>query len=157
MNESVSGFFVSHRDELCYTMSVSVEHDKKTTGSLRKRDTGRLVTNDHLPSLNGEVKTLKPDRVEFIVPFIRIGENYLAGEGRLLNIDINLPCGNVQMQVVGESYEMLGLNTSVAKFLISAKIAYMSEHNRVNYDYFLDRYHIEDAQRTEFALHINQR
>ncbi|MCU0240374.1 MAG: hypothetical protein MUC29_13120 [Pyrinomonadaceae bacterium] len=156
MNESVTDFLSTHREELCFPMSVSIEPDR-TTGSLRKRNTGRLIARDNVQSVNGETKQLKSDRVEFIVPFIRIGESYLAGEGRLLNISLNLPNGNVQMQVIGQTYEMVGRHTSVAKFLIGAKIVYMSETDRDLYQFHLSGTNFTNTERAAFALHITQR
>jgi hypothetical protein len=156
MNESVSDFLSANREEVSFPMSVSVEPDR-SSGSLRRRDTGRLIAREDSPSLNGEAKILKIDGVEFIVPFIRIGESYLAGEGRLLNLEISLPNGNVQMQVIGQSYEMVGRHTSVAKFLITARIVYMSETDRDLYQYYLGGSSFRKTAKPEFALHITQR
>lgn len=156
MNESVSDFLSANREEFSFPISISVERDKHT-GSLRRRDTGRLVAKEQNPTLSGEAKFLKSDVVEFIVPFIRIGENYLAGEGRILNLELSLPNGNVQMQVIGQSYEMVGQHTSVSKFLITAKILYMCETDRDLYQYYLGGSSFRKTTGTEFALHITQR
>ncbi len=157
MNESVSGFLATQREELCFPVSVSIEPDKNT-GSLRRRDTGRLVAKENAPKLGGETKTLTEDRIEFVVPFIRIGESYLAGEGRLLNFELSLPNGNVQIQAIGQSYELTGKHTSVSSFLISAKIIYMSAADREMYKYYLTgNKSFRKTERAEFALNITQR
>lgn len=85
----------------------------------------------------GETKDLSRSGVAFIVAAIRIQENYLVGEGRILNAELDLPDGKVQMQIVGQRYEQVGQHISTARFLVGAKITQMSKENREVYEYFL--------------------
>ncbi len=87
--------------------------------------------------VTGETKDLSRTGIAFIVSVIRIKENYLVGEGRVLNVEIDLPDGKVQMQIVGSRYEQVGQHISTARFLVGAKITQISQDNREVYEHFL--------------------
>jgi len=75
--------------------------------------------------------------VAFIVSSIRIKENYLVGEGRVLNAELDLPSGKVSMKIVGQRYEQVGEHISTARYLVGASIREMTDENREAYDAFL--------------------
>lgn len=101
------------------------------------RSTGKLKLPLENISVSGETADLSATGVGFIVSSIRIKENYLVGEGRTLNIELDLPEGKVQMQVIGQRYEQVGQHLSVSRFLVGAKIVRITEENREVYEHFL--------------------
>ncbi|HEY0658153.1 MAG TPA: PilZ domain-containing protein [Pyrinomonadaceae bacterium] len=85
----------------------------------------------------GETKDLSGSGIGFIVSSIRIRENYLVGEGCTLNVEIDLPTGKVQMQVIGRRYEQVGQHISTARYLIGAQIVNIGDEDRDVYEHFL--------------------
>lgn len=88
-------------------------------------------------ALKGKVRDLSDEGIAFVVPVIRLGENYLAGENKILNAEITLPQGNVLAQITGERYKPLGDEIPAAEYLIGARIVWMSEADRRAYRDYL--------------------
>ncbi|HEX8289497.1 MAG TPA: PilZ domain-containing protein [Pyrinomonadaceae bacterium] len=127
-NRSLAERMVAERCKYSAPIKVWFEPDK-TTGKL-KMPIEKLTAH-------GETKDMSTSGIGFIVSSIRIKENYLVGEGSTLNVEIDLPAGKVQMQVVGRRYEPLGQNVSTSRYLIGAEIINISEDNREAYEHFL--------------------
>lgn len=127
-NRSITERVVSPRKNYEVPIKIWFEPD---------RNTGRLKMPLESLVIVGETKDLSRSGVAFIVAAIRIQENYLVGEGRILNAELDLPDGKVQMQIVGQRYEQVGQHISTARFLVGAKITQMSKENREVYEYFL--------------------
>ena len=72
-----------------------------------------------------------------MVSSIRLQENYLVGENRILNAELDLPNGKISMKIVGKRYEQLDEPTSYGKFLIGAKIFHISNEDKEFYETFL--------------------
>ncbi|MDQ3321765.1 MAG: PilZ domain-containing protein [Acidobacteriota bacterium] len=87
--------------------------------------------------ISGETKDLSRLGIGFIVPSIRIRESYLVGENCTLNVEMHLPAGKIQMQVIGHRYEQIGEHLSVSRYLIGASISQMTRENREVYEQFL--------------------
>ena len=125
---SVSKRAVSKRKELQVPVKISIEPDINT-GSLQ------------LPLKNifvrGETADLSETGVGFVVDSIRLQENYLVGEGRVLNAEVSLPNGIVKMQLMGQRYKQIGQHVSASKYLIGAKILKMSAGDQEIYKEFL--------------------
>jgi hypothetical protein len=85
----------------------------------------------------GETKDLSQTGIACIVSSIRLKENYLVGENRVLNAELDLPNGKVMMQVVGKRYEQVGEHISTARYLIGAGIVQMTDDDREAYEQFL--------------------
>ncbi len=68
-----------------------------------------------------------------IVPAITLDEHHLVGENRSLKVQLELPVGPVEMQVVPVRYERLEDNRSEMGYLIAVKIIGMSEEDRAKY------------------------
>lgn len=85
----------------------------------------------------GETKDLSSTGIAFVVSSIRLKENYLVGEGRRLDAELDLPNGKVSMKIVGQRYEPLDEHDSAARYLVGASIAEMTAENREAYDDFL--------------------
>lgn len=97
-------------------------------------NTGRL--NDTL-YISGETADVSSTGVGFIVSAIRVRENYLVGQERTLNAEIDLPGGKVKMKMIGRRYEKVGIHLSTERFLIGAEITDMSKPDRERYEHFL--------------------
>jgi hypothetical protein len=86
----------------------------------------------------GETKDLSVSGIAFVVSSIRIKENYLVGDGRVLNAEIDLPGGKISMKIVGQRYEPVeNEHLSASKYLVGASISEMTDENREVYEYFL--------------------
>ena len=87
--------------------------------------------------ISGETKDLSQSGIAFVVSSIRLQENYLVGEDRILNAELDLPDGKISMQVVGRRYEQVGESASSGKFLIGAQIVRISDESKDFYEDFL--------------------
>lgn len=85
----------------------------------------------------GETIDLSRTGIAFLVPAIRIKEKYLAGHGRDLNVEIDLPNGKVYLRVVGCRYERVGLHASTERFLVGAQIDSLEGQDKETYETFL--------------------
>ncbi|HEU4934167.1 MAG TPA: PilZ domain-containing protein [Pyrinomonadaceae bacterium] len=96
----------------------------------------RLSSNGHrrLPTLNGHTLDVSATGLALVVPAIRIGEHYLAGDERKLHIKLELPSGAVEMLVATVRYESLDDGTG---YLIGARILEMSESDRASFDKYV--------------------
>lgn len=90
-----------------------------------------------LPGLEGYTYDIGPTGLAIVVPVIRIGEHYLAGEDRVLLIVLNLPSGPVEIQATPVRYERLEKDES-GNYLIGTRIKQMSAGDRTNLITYLD-------------------
>lgn len=88
-------------------------------------------------SMMGETADLSRTGIAFLVPSIRIKENYLVGENRTLTAELDLPNGKVSMKIIGRRYEQVGEHISTARYLVGAKIEQITAENREAYEEFL--------------------
>jgi hypothetical protein len=102
-----------------------------------EKATGKLKLPTENITILGETKDLSTSGIGFIVSSIRIKENYLVGEDRVLNAEIDLPVGKIRMQVIGRRYEQVGQHVSTSRYLIGASIINISEEDREVYEHFL--------------------
>lgn len=103
--------------------------------SIHKTENPHATNNNH--TVWGETKDLSLSGVGFYVPSIRIQENYLVGESRPLNVELDLPGGKLEMKVIGRRYEQTGEHLSVSRYLIGANISEISPENFEVYKQFL--------------------
>ena len=87
--------------------------------------------------MSGETVDVSRTGIAFMVSQIRIKENYLVGQERVLNVEIDLPGGKVRMKVVGRRYEREGIHLSDERYLVGAEIVDMSKQDRDIYNQFL--------------------
>jgi hypothetical protein len=87
-----------------------------------------------LPSLDGYTLDVSATGLALVVPAIRIGEHYLAGDDRKLHVKLELPDGPVEMRVGTVRYE--GLDDG-SGYLIGARILEMSESDRASFDKYV--------------------
>ncbi len=144
-SKSITERVVSPRKNYEVPIKIWFEPDKNT---------GRLKMPVESLVITGETKDMSRSGIGFIVSAIRIHENYLVGGGRILNAELDLPGGKIQMQIVGMRYEEVGQHISTARFLVGAKITQMSDENREIYEYFLR--HGNKRKKGSFALGIDK-
>lgn len=96
----------------------------------------RVSTNGarRLPTLDGHTLDVSSTGVALIVPAIRIGEHYLAGDDRRLHVKLELPGGPVELKVVTVRYENLEDGTG---YLIGAHILEMSDADRASFEKYI--------------------
>jgi len=87
-----------------------------------------------LPSLDGHTLDVSATGLALLVPAIRIGGDYLAGEDRKLHIRLELPSGPVEMMVATVRYES---SEDDAGYLIGARILEMSPTDRASFDNYI--------------------
>jgi PilZ domain-containing protein len=84
-------------------------------------------------SMDGHTFDLSMNGMALIVPAITLGEHHLVGENRSLKVQLELPVGPVEMQVLPVRYERLDEHKSETGYLIAVKIVGMSEEDRAKF------------------------
>lgn len=88
-------------------------------------------------AIKGETVDLSRTGIAFMVNVIRVNENYLVGQDRKLNCEIDLPTGKVAMQIVARRYEKVGIHLTTEQYLIGASITRLDSDSNAAYDHFL--------------------
>lgn len=92
-----------------------------------------------LPTLDCHTLDVSTTGVALIVPAIRIGEHYLAGDDRRLHLKLELPNGPVEMKVATVRYESLEDSKEDTGYVIGARILEMSEGDRASFEKYVNR------------------
>lgn len=118
---------------------VSVRHKRQVPIKLSFEPNGMTGRLDQPKAvyITGETADMSSSGIAFIVASIRVKENYLVGEGRILNAELDLPNGKVSMKIIGQRYEQVGEHISTARYLVGASIKDMTTENREAYQEFL--------------------
>jgi hypothetical protein len=128
LNRSLSERMVSLRRKHKAPLKVWFDPDVNTE---RERERARSA------AIFGETADISRTGIGFLVPSIRVKEKYLVGHDRVLNIEIDLPTGKVNMRAIGRRYEKVGMHVSVERFLVGAHILSIDEQDKENYETFL--------------------
>jgi Lhr-like helicase len=104
--------------------------------------------------ISGETVDISRTGIAFLVPAIRIKEKYLAGHGRSLNVEIDLPNGKVHLRAVGRRYEKVGVHSSMEKFLVGAHIESLVGEDKETYETFLRNGNRRVAKATARSLEL---
>ena len=80
-------------------------------------------------SLQGYTRDISANGIGLIMPAIRIGDRYLAGENCRLAVTLELPERPIELTASSERYEPLE-DPSEMGFLIGAHITHMSDEDR---------------------------
>src|ERR1044072_4940154 len=96
----------------------------------------RISSNGHrrLPSLDGHTLDVSATGLALVVPAIRIGEHYLAGDERKLPIKLDLPGGGVEVWFASVRYESL---EDEGGYLIGALMLEMNDADRASFDKYV--------------------
>jgi hypothetical protein len=81
-------------------------------------------------SMVGFTSDLSAKGLALIVPAITLGDHHLVGENRSLSLTLELPAGQVVMQVTPVRYERLEEQANETGYLIGVKITGMSEEDQ---------------------------
>ncbi|MGI8544602.1 MAG: PilZ domain-containing protein [Aridibacter sp.] len=128
LSKSVNEHVVERRHEHHFPIKISFEPNKNS-GSVQKSLNELFI--------RGKTKDLSQSGIAFIVSAIRLREHYLVGEGHKLKAELDLPNGNIKMQIIGQRYKQTGEHISTTQYLIGAKILEMSDADQDAYNEFL--------------------
>ncbi len=128
--------------KLSRTMSsriVAIRCKRQAPIKLSFEPTGRVGSPDSTKNLfiAGETIDMSDSGIAFMVAAIRVKENYLVGQGRILNAELDLPNGKISMKVVGQRYELVGEHLSTERYAIGAEIVEISDDDRNLYQEFM--------------------
>jgi len=89
--------------------------------------------------LQGHTRDVSATGLSLVVPSIRIGDRYLTGEDRTLDIALELETGRVHLQAAPMRYEPLERDASETEpgYLIGAHIMAMSGGDRIRFSEYL--------------------
>ena len=83
-----------------------------------------------LATLRGHTRDISADGLAIVVSSIHIDGHYLVGEGRILQVQLELPDGAVEIKVNPVRYERLDEDESPVGYLIGSGIAQISDDDR---------------------------
>ncbi len=126
--KSVTKRAITRRKDFSVPVRITFEVDSVS---------GKLNPKMRDLSIHGVTADLSQTGIGFIVPFIRLDEFYLVGEGRLLKAEMALPKGKIDLFVLGTRYEQMGTDVADVKYLVGAEIVSMSSHDRELYQDFI--------------------
>lgn len=129
LSSSLEGSYGAPRQSVQVPIRISLEP---------RRGTGALEAPGRVESVFGVTNNVSRSGIAFLVPSIRIRENYLVGEGRILNAELDLPNGRVKLKCVGKRYERLEAAGGCTKYFIAAEIVGMAADQRSMFEVFVD-------------------
>lgn len=130
--EKISGILVERSHSMRRKVSLPIKLSFEPV-----RVTGRLTMPRQVVFISGETFDLSASGIAFVVSSIRVRENYLVGQDRILNAEIDLPDEKIEMKIIGRRYERVGVHVSAEKYLIGAEIVEISDENRETLTHFL--------------------
>jgi hypothetical protein len=83
-------------------------------------------------TIEGYTRDISPNGLAVIVPAIRLGEHYLAGENRILLITVQIPDGSILIHASPVRYQKLDEEQpeEATHYLIGARIVAISDEDR---------------------------
>lgn len=132
LNKSFSDRRSAHRQQarLPLTASLKIESTTKKTASAPEKPPKELT-------VTGYTRNVSKTGIAFVLPVIRLGENYLAGDKQQLRLKIELPGGTIEMIVCATRYETIGELDKISEYLFGTEILEMDEHDRELYTAFI--------------------
>ncbi len=129
-NRSMSERMVSLRRHQKAPIKIWFDPDTKTERALEAARADCVLGNTVDISRTG---------IAFLVPSIRVKEKYLVGHERMLNVEIELPAGKINLRVLGKRYEMVGEHSTAERFRVGAHIVEVASESKENFNTFLRR------------------
>jgi c-di-GMP-binding flagellar brake protein YcgR len=111
------------RAEARLTFTLSLEDSRARGNGFRR-----------LPPLQGHTLDLSTTGIALVVPAIRIGGHYLAGNERRLYLKLELPDGPAELTLIPVRYESLEEDPEETGYVIGARIEEIRDGDR-------DRFH----------------
>jgi PilZ domain len=88
-------------------------------------------------TIEGYTRDISSDGVALILPAIRIGDHYLAGEDRPLLVRLQLPDRTIEMDTVAVRYDSFADPEQGAGYIVGARITKLGQEDRAWYVEFL--------------------
>lgn len=125
------------RDRRCakrYTVRLScqVELAKPNTTIPKSR-----ISQLRSQTLEGHTRDISSDGMALILPAIRIGDHYLAGENHPLLVRLQLPAQTIEMHMVAVRYDSCADQDQNAGYIVGARITQLGQEDRARYIEFL--------------------
>jgi hypothetical protein len=127
-SRSVSGKMAPLRRNHTAPVKVWFDPDVKTERALELARSACIL---------GETEDISRTGIGILMQSIRLKEKYLAGQERILNLDIDLPNGKVHVRGIGRRYAKVGHEVSVERFLVGVEIVEFGEGSQEIYEAFL--------------------
>ncbi|MBK7394312.1 MAG: PilZ domain-containing protein [Chloracidobacterium sp.] len=127
-NRSLSGKMISSRKGHQAPIKIWFDPDIKTERALEAARAACVL---------GHTVDISRTGIAFLVPSIRVKEKYLVGHERMLNVEIDLPSGKINMRVMGKRYEMVGEHSTTERFHVGAHIVEVAGESKENFNSFL--------------------
>ena len=93
--------------------------------------------NRAVPSIEGYTRDVSSDGVALILPAIRIGDHYLAGEARPLRVRLQLPTQTIEMHTVAVCYDSFAEPDQGSGYIVGMRITKLGQEDRAHYVEFL--------------------
>jgi c-di-GMP-binding flagellar brake protein YcgR len=90
-------------------------------------------------ALAGHTRDVSATGLAIILPAIRVGGRYLAGEGRTIRVALVLPTSTIRLRAAPVRYERLDDVTDETGYLVGAHITEMSDEDRARFVEYLHK------------------
>lgn len=131
LQKSIKGLTSAPQRKVQMPISVSLDVERKT---------GNLQQNTQALTVKGYTREMSKLDIAFILPYVRLGEHYIAGHGgeqKNLKLVLELPNGTVRLTAQPERYQMVDIHNSAHQYLIGAKIVEVNDGDRERYENFI--------------------
>jgi hypothetical protein len=91
----------------------------------------------HGQRIEGHTIDISTTGLAVVVPIIRLGDHYLAGDNLSLHVRLELPVGQLEFHASPVRYERLEEDDSERGYLIGLHVTAMNEVDRGRYDEYL--------------------
>ncbi|MEP6848917.1 MAG: PilZ domain-containing protein [Acidobacteriota bacterium] len=129
VTKTIAEFRASSRKKYCVPAKVWFEPQKDLI-NFKSPNLGMFIL--------GRTIDLSDSGMSLLVPAIRIKEDYLVGQDRTLNIELDLVGRKVRMTAIGRRYEPTESEVADDKFLVGIEIIEFREEDRKTYQHFLN-------------------
>lgn len=121
-----------HAKRYAVRLSCQVEFAKANVANLKSQN-----SNLKSQTIEGHTLDISSDGVGLILPAIRIGDHYLAGENHPLLVRLELPARTIEIYTVAVRYDSLADEGQGAGYIVGARITKLGQEDRARYVEFL--------------------
>jgi hypothetical protein len=89
------------------------------------------------PPLEGHTRDVSACGLALILPAVRVGDRYLAGEAQTLGVTLRLPAATVKLRATPARYQRLDEDDADTGYLIGLRINDMDARDRAAFDEYL--------------------
>lgn len=113
-------------------LSCQVEFAKANGANLKSQNSSLRPQ-----AIEGHTRDISADGVALILPAIRIGDHYLAGENHPLLIHLQLPDQTIEIHAVAVRYDSMTDEDQSAGYVVGARITQLGQEDRELFVAFL--------------------